>query len=164
MVKKTIKEMIEVMEGFDKGEVIEFSEDGFKTILGEANKKDDSDLGWNWEDFDYRIKKFQYPMWFKSISSGLVVKFDNLNSGEVIVGNEVHKIKDYNDAWIEHTNKYHWEEIEEPIAKQKVTIEKWLIEDNNIKVVVETSDIDSWLKSFPIAQKLKFIESYEVEI
>ena len=48
--------------------------------------------------------------------------------------------------------------------KQKVTIEKWLIEDNNIKVVVETSDIDSWLKSFPTAQKLKLIESYEVEI
>ena len=48
--------------------------------------------------------------------------------------------------------------------KQKVTIEKWLIEENDIKVVVETSDIDSWLKSFPTAQKLKLIESYEVEI
>ena len=48
--------------------------------------------------------------------------------------------------------------------KQKVTIEKWLIEANDIKFVVETSDIDSWLKSFPTAQKLKLIESYEVEI
>ena len=49
--------------------------------------------------------------------------------------------------------------------KQKVTIEKWLIEDkNSIKVVVETSDINPWLKSFPTAQKLKLIESYEVEI
>ena len=48
--------------------------------------------------------------------------------------------------------------------KQKVTIEKWLIEENDIKFVVETSDIDSWLKSFPTAQKLKLIESYEVEI
>ena len=103
---KTIKEMIEVMEGFDKGEVIEFSENGFKTILGEANKKDDSDLGWNWEDFDYRIKQL----------------------------------------------------------KQKVTIEKWLIEHDNIKVVVEASDIDSWLESFATSKKLKLIESYEVEI
>ena len=50
------------------------------------------------------------------------------------------------------------------IKTEKVTIEKWLIEDNNIKFVVEASDIDSWLKSFPIAQKLKLIESYEVEI
>ena len=41
---------------------------------------------------------------------------------------------------------------------------KWLIEENDIKFVVETSDIDSWLKSFPKAQKLKLIESYEVEI
>ena len=48
--------------------------------------------------------------------------------------------------------------------KQKVTIEKWLIEANDIEFVVETSDIDSWLKSFPTAQKLKLIESYEVEI
>ena len=48
--------------------------------------------------------------------------------------------------------------------KQKVMIEKWLIEENDIKFVVETSDIDSWLKSFPTAQKLKLIESYEVEI
>lgn len=53
--------------------------------------------------------------------------------------------------------------------KQKVTIEKWLIEDisintKGIKVVIETSDIDSWLKSFPEAKKIKLIESYEVEI
>ena len=50
------------------------------------------------------------------------------------------------------------------IKKEKVTIEKWLIEENDIKFVVETSDIDSWLESFPTAQKLKLIESYEVEI
>jgi hypothetical protein len=103
-------------------------------------------------------------MWFKSNSSGLVVKFDNLNSGEVIVGNEVHKIGEYYDAWVEHTNKYHWEELEEPISKQKVTIEKWLITIDDIKVVIEASDIDAWLKPFPTAQKIKLIESYEVEI
>ena len=48
--------------------------------------------------------------------------------------------------------------------KQKVTIEKWLIEYDNIKVVVEASDIDSWLKPFANTKKLKLIESYEVEI
>ena len=48
--------------------------------------------------------------------------------------------------------------------KQKVTIEKWLIEENDIKFVVETSDIDSWLKPFATSKKLKLIESYEVEI
>ena len=48
--------------------------------------------------------------------------------------------------------------------KQKVTIEKWLVEENGIKFVVETSDIDSWLKPFATSKKLKLIESYEVEI
>ena len=63
---------------------------------------------------------------------------------------------------------YYWDwytvdyRIKKP--KQKVTIEKWLIEHDNIKVVIETSDIDSWLKSFPTSKKLKLIESYEVEI
>ena len=61
---------------------------------------------------------------------------------------------------------WNWDDFKYRIAhlKQKVTIEKWLIEENDIKFVVETSDIDSWLKSFPTAQKLKLIESYEVEI
>ena len=66
---------------------------------------------------------------------------------------------DSHPAW----NWYYFDyKIKEP--EQKVTIEKWLIEENDIKFVVETSDIDSWLKSFPTAQKLKLIESYEVEI
>ena len=159
----TIKEMIEVMEWFDAGGMVETVETGF----------DDWEIvnhpWWNWYDFDYRIKEFQYPMWFKSTVSGVVVKFDNLNSGEVIVGNGVHKIGEYYDSWVEHTNKYHWEEIEEPISKQKVTIEKWLIEDTSlntkgIKVVIETSDIASWLSYYPKARKIKLIESYEVEI
>lgn len=59
---------------------------------------------------------------------------------------------------------WNWQDYNYKIKKQKVTIEKWLIEENDIKFVVETSDIDSWLKSFPTAQKLKLIESYEVEI
>ena len=50
------------------------------------------------------------------------------------------------------------------IKKQKVTIEKWWVEENGIKFVVETSDIDSWLKPFATSKKLKLIESYEVEI
>ena len=160
---KTIKEMIEVMEWFEGGGAVECVE------RGHSNWEIVNHPCWNWDDFEYRIKEFQYPMWFKSTPSGIVVKFDNLNSGEVIVGNEVHKIGEYYDAWVKHTNKYHWEEIEEPIAKQKVTIEKWLIEDTGlntkgIKVVVETSDINSWLSYYPRARKIKLIESYEVEI
>lgn len=106
---KTIKEMVEVMDWFDKGGEVESAE----------RKYGDWDIVknpiWDWYTFDYRIKK----------------------------------------------------------PKQKVTIEKWLVDarldsliegESIIKVVVETSDIDAWLRSFPTAQKIKLIESYEVEI
>jgi hypothetical protein len=49
-------------------------------------------------------------------------------------------------------------------SNQNVMVEKWLIAMDGIKVVIEASDIDAWLKPFPTAQKLKLIESYEVEI
>ena len=62
-------------------------------------------------------------------------------------------------CWSWYTKDYR---IKHP--KQIVKIEKWLVEENGIKFAVETSDIDSWLKSFPTAKKLKLIESYEVEI
>lgn len=159
-MSKTTKEMIEIMEWFDKGGEVECVEKGY----------DDWDRVtrplWNWDDFEYRIKEFQYPMWFKNNSNGLIIKFDGLESGSVVEEGITHYKKgEYDNLWVPHTNEY-WEQIEEPKekAKQSVTIEKWLIEENNIKFVVETSDIDSWLKSFPTAQKLKLIESYEVEI
>ena len=97
---KTIKEMIEVMEWFDKGGEVEW------VAKGCDDWERVTKPFWNWNVFDYRIKKL----------------------------------------------------------KQKVTIEKWLIEMDDIKVVIETSDIDSWLEPFPSAGKLKLIESYEVEI
>lgn len=155
---KTIKEMVEVMEWFEGGGEVECVE------RGHSNWEIVKNPLWEWNTFEYRIKGFQYPMWFKSTSSGIVVKFDTLNSGEVILGDEVCIEGEYYDAWVEHTNKHHWEEIEEPISKQKITIEKWLIALDDIKVVIEASDIDAWLKPFSTAQKIKLIERYEVEI
>ena len=63
-----------------------------------------------------------------------------------------------------NTPLWNWDDFDYRIKKQKVMIEKWLIKDNNIEVVVESSDIDSWLKPFVTSKKLKLIESYEVEI
>ena len=82
-------------------------------------------------------------------------------------GGEIECVEKGNDNWEIATKPlWNWDDFEYRIKplKQKVTIEKWLIEENDIKFVVETSDINSWLKSFPTAQKLKLIESYEVEI
>ena len=82
-------------------------------------------------------------------------------------GGEVEYVERGYDNWeIDYDPLWNWDDFKYRITypKQKVTIEKWLIEENDIKFVIETSDIDSWLKSFPSAQKLKLIESYEVEI
>ena len=99
---KTIKEMIEVMEHYEKRREVEFITKGYIGTRWETVTLP----SWDWSYFDYRIKQL----------------------------------------------------------KQKVMIEKWLVEESNIKVVVEASDIDSWLKPLPTAKKLKLIESYEVEI
>lgn len=54
-----LKEMIKVMQHYDDGGDVEFSEDDFKVVLGEANKKDGGDLCWDWDTFKYRIKKLK---------------------------------------------------------------------------------------------------------
>ena len=52
-----IDEMIKVMQHYDNGGWIVCSEDNFKSVLCEANKKDDGNLSWDWSTFDYRIKE-----------------------------------------------------------------------------------------------------------
>lgn len=51
-----LKEMIKVMQHYDNGGEVEFSENNFKTILDTANKND-GDLSWDWDTFKYRIKE-----------------------------------------------------------------------------------------------------------
>ena len=55
--KMELKEMIKVMEHYNDGGEIEFSEDKFFTVLGSAISKNDGDLGWDWDNFTYRIKE-----------------------------------------------------------------------------------------------------------
>ena len=91
------------MEHFEDGGYVEFSEDYFKIVLGEANKEDDGGLSWDWDTYDYRIKE----------------------------------------------------------QKQKVTIEKWLIKDvNSGEYFIKEGEP----KHLLYANKLKLIESYEVEL
>ena len=82
-------------------------------------------------------------------------------------GGEVECVEKGNNNWEIVTKPlWNWDDFAYRIrhSKQKVTIKKWLVEENDIKFVVETSDVDFLLKSFPTAKKLKLIESYEVEI
>ena len=52
-----LNELIKVMQHFENGGDVEFSEDYFKTVLGESNKEDDGSLCWDWDTFEYRIKE-----------------------------------------------------------------------------------------------------------
>lgn len=54
---KDLKEQIEIMTHYLNGGYVEYSEDCFKTVLGEANKEDDGGLCWDWDTFKYRIKE-----------------------------------------------------------------------------------------------------------
>ncbi len=70
-----LKEMIKVMQHYENGGEVEYSDNKFKTVLGEANKEDDGVLCWDWDTFDYRIKeqkqKVTIEKWLiKDVSSG----------------------------------------------------------------------------------------------
>ena len=52
-----LKEQIEIMTHYLNGGYVEFSDDNFKTVLGEANKEDDGSLCWDWDTYTYRIKE-----------------------------------------------------------------------------------------------------------
>ena len=52
-----LKEMIKVMQHYEDGGEVEFSDDNFETVMGKANKEDDGKLCWDWDEFDYRIKE-----------------------------------------------------------------------------------------------------------
>ena len=52
-----LSKMIKVMQHFEDGGEVEFSNDNFETVMGKANKEDDGELCWNWDEFNYRIKE-----------------------------------------------------------------------------------------------------------
>ena len=84
-------------------------------------------------------------------------------------GGEVECVEKGNDNW-EIVTKPLWNfddfeyRIKEP--KQKVTIEKWLIKDvnNGEYFIYESSRVDLYLKETFNSEKVKLIESYEVEL
>ena len=153
---KTIKEMIEVMEWFEGGGAVE--------SVSKVYEDDwDTDITpiWDWYNFNYRIKEFQYPMWFKAIPNGLVILFDGLESGTVVEeGNSFYKKGTYNNTWVPHTDSEYWEEIEEPKSKQTITMEKWLMRRSDEYYICTTSKIDNYSLSTPV----KLLETYEIEI
>ena len=80
------------------------------------------------------------------------------NGGEII-----YKVKDDEDcSWMKCNNPiWDWFEFEYKMKREKVTIEKWLLKDDEDNYyVVQSSNIDK----FNDDDKIKLIESYEVEL
>ena len=79
-------------------------------------------------------------------------------------GGEAECVEKGNDNWEIVTNPlWNRDDFEYRVKeqKQKVTIEKWLCQDNQgYFVVIETSDIDAYIYH----NKVKLIETYEVEL
>lgn len=99
-----LKEQIEVMTHYLNGGEIEYTHNKLNNVFGDAIKKHDGNLAWDWDTYTYRIVE----------------------------------------------------------PKQKVTIEKWLIKDVNSSeyLIIESSDVDK----YKLYEKVKLIESYEVEL
>ena len=79
------------------------------------------------------------------------------NSGEVEFKQ---KIED-DTKWRLACPNWNWDSFNYRIKKQKVTIEKWLCQNNQEEfIAIETSNIDG----YGYLEKVKLIESYEIEL
>ena len=52
-----LKEMIKVMQHYEKGGEVEYIHNNVKEELGKVTRKHDGDLRWNWYNYTYKIKK-----------------------------------------------------------------------------------------------------------
>ena len=54
----------------------------------------------------------KYPIYCKLKNSSLVVKFTELQSGELVVGNKYQKVGNKRNVWIKHTDTKYWQQLE----------------------------------------------------
>ena len=95
-------------KAFFDGETIEY-------LYANGIWRETSNLDWCQPLEKYRIKpEFNYPMWFKSNNSELVVKFTDLKEGVIVIPNPRHRIGDEFKDWVAHTNADIWTQIDEP--------------------------------------------------
>lgn len=70
-----LKEMIEVMQHYEDGGEIEYTHNKFNNVFGDAIKKHDGNLAWDWDTYTYRIiqpkQKVTIEKWLiKDVGSG----------------------------------------------------------------------------------------------
>ena len=148
---KSVQEQIKVMEHYANGGEIEITCDESSWITVE-------NPAWNWVTYDYRIKEYTYPIWFKSNTSGKIVKFDDISSGTVVKSDDIHKVGHYSKGWTKHTDSSVWTQVDKPI--ETITMEKWLMRRSDEYYICTTNKIDNYSLSTPV----KLLETYEIEI
>lgn len=118
---ENVKDMISVLKHFENGGEIEFdyksSPEGFQDCINPE---------WNFDLYNYRIKQYSYPLYCSYIADNydskipFIVKFDSLESGEVISIEEDDKdwqINEYYNDWEYHTNTKVWKPLTEKEAE-----------------------------------------------
>ena len=75
-------------------------------------------------------KQKEYPRWFKSTETEMIVQFDSLQSGKVIGGSVAFADGYYTTTWKPHTDTDTWQEVPNPELAQEQN--KILDEANNI--------------------------------
>ena len=92
-------EMIKVMQHYDNGGEVEYSEDGFETVLYTTDKERDGDLSWNWDDFEYRIKepkqKLTIERWLCQERQGDFTVIESSNIDSYIYAKKIKLLESY---------------------------------------------------------------------
>ena len=89
-------------------------------------------------------------------------------------GEVIEYIPEYTNEWIEtQTPEFDWRKCTyriKPKPKQTVVIEKWLLEGKVLTQkekylhIVETSNINRYIKTWADYKKVKLLDTYEVEL
>ena len=92
-------EMIKVMQHYDNGGEVEYSEDGFETVLYTTDKERDGVLSWNWDDFEYRIKepkqKLTIERWLCQERQGDFTVIESSNIDSYIYAKKIKLLESY---------------------------------------------------------------------
>ena len=106
----------------------------------------------------------------QAMLDGKKVRAKNWGEGYYVHFSDHAGFLDESLALINITPEDDWEIYEEPKLKKTVTIEKWLLEGKVLTQkerylhIVETSNIDRYIKTWADYKKVKLLDTYEVEL
>jgi hypothetical protein len=79
----------------------------------------ENDMLWLLDGKEPPSEQKEYPRWFKSTETEMIVQFDSLQSGKVIGGSVAFADGYYTTTWKPHTDKKEWQEVPNPELTQE---------------------------------------------